>query len=470
MFKCLTIVCAGLLTYECAAQVKAPDSFASELQHLRSSTHYSVTRQFVVLDPGPPDIYARPMVVANTNLLRVDPSLLAVSCERIKRALLTELGLPDQWQGKVTLQTHPVRSMGEEVVVTSTRYENQWSYRVDLPDRMETGKLVSAMVQVLLLEMANRSSDGRPAEIPLWLTEGMARQLILSSEVSLVIQAPGKDVVWFRGESTIAGVSRVLRDERKEHPLKDAHEDLSQLPPLTLHELSWPKDDQLRGESGEAYRSSAQVLVYNLLALPNGRALMSQFISELPHHLNWQIAFRTAFQSEFATQRDFEKWWALRLVNFTGRDLSNIWPLDEGLRKLDEVVRPSVQVRMAADELPLRSEVSLQTIVSEWDFVRQAQVLEVKITQLTMLRGQVPQEMVTLVDDYRKVLEEYLKKRNRGWFARLVQSQSTPGLDKVARQITGQLDLLDRQREQMRPKAKPVDTVKLEPAGNSVSH
>jgi hypothetical protein len=469
MFKWLTIICAGLFVYESAAQVKSPDMFASELQHLRSSTHYSVTRQFIVFDPGPPDVYTRPMVVANTNQLLLDPSLLTVSCERIKKALLTELGLRDQWQGKITLQTHPIRSIGEEVVVTSTRYANQWNYRVDLPERMEAGKLVSAMVQVLLLEIANRSSEGRSAEIPLWLTEGMARQLILSSDVDLVIQAPGKEVLWFSGASTVAGVSRLMRDERMQHPLKDAHEDLSQLPPLTLYELSWPKDNQLRGEYGEAYRSSAQVLVYDLLALPNGRALMTQFISQLPDHLNWQIAFRTAFQPEFATQRDFEKWWALRLVNFTGRDLSNIWPLDESLRKLDEVVRPSVQVRMAADELPLRSEVNLQTIVSEWDFVKQAEVLDIKIKQLTMLRGQVAHELVPLVDGYRKILEEYLQKRNKGWFARLIPGQTTPGLDKVARQINGQLDLLDRQREQMGPKTKPGDTVQIERSGNSVS-
>ncbi|WP_150107688.1 hypothetical protein [Pedosphaera parvula] len=463
MLKLLIIICTGLLVYDCCAQESSADAFKNEMRHLRSSSHYSVTRQFIVLDPGPPDIYARPVVVVATNVVHLDPSLLTVSCERVKKALLTELGIGDQWQGKITVQTHPKQKMDEGVTITSSVYLNKWSYRVDLPERMEAPKLVTAMVQVLLLEMANRNSQGRSAEIPVWLTEGLARQLILSSEVGLVIRSPGPDTYGF-------AVSRELRDERRIHPLTGAHEELHQFPPLTLHELSWPQEGQLRGAYGETYRSSAQLLVYDLLALPNGRTLMSNFINALPLYLNWQIAFRTAFQSQFATQRDFEKWWALRLVSFTGRDLSNIWSPEESFKKIDEIIRPSVQVRTAEDELPLRSEVSLQTIILEWDFLMQSQVLEVKIKQLGMLRTQVSQDTVTLVDNYRKVLEGYLKERNKGWFARLGRRQSTPGLDKVAQQITGQLDLLDREREQLRPKLTPGDTAGVEVGSRLLSH
>src|SRR4051812_39102061 len=107
MLKLLNIICAGLLVYTCRAQENSADAFKSEMRHLRSSSHYSVTRQFIVLDPGPPDIYARPIVSVATNVIYLDPSLLVVSCERIKAALLKQLDASDQWQGKITLQTHP---------------------------------------------------------------------------------------------------------------------------------------------------------------------------------------------------------------------------------------------------------------------------------------------------------------------------------------------------------------------------
>lgn len=463
MLKWVPIICAALFVGSVHARSGSPDSFVGELQILKHSAHYSLTRQFVIISSRDlPNAYAR-MPASATNLVRLDPNLLAVSCERIKKALLTELGAPDRWRGKISLQLHSFKRADENVVVTSTKYGDRWSYWVDLPDRIEESRLVSTVVEMLLLEMAGRDGADRAAEIPAWLSQGLAEQLLLSSALELVVQPPTE---------TESGVTlrRLLHDDRRANPLAQAHEELLATAPLTLEELSWPGDRQLSGDAGQAYRSCSQVFVVELLRLHNGRNLMRDFISELPRHLNWQISFLKAYQTRFAGLRDLEKWWALRMVNFTGRDLSRTWPSAESFRKLDEVVRPAVQVRTSVDQLPMRTEVTLQAIVQDWDFLRQSQVLQTKLQQLALLRNQVSQDVIPLVDSYRKVLETYLHKRNKAGFTRLANARSTPGLDRIVLPILQELDRLDLQRDELRPKAEPVQSVKSETASAFVDH
>src|ERR1043166_3369278 len=54
--------------------------------------------------------------VADTNsevaYVRLDPTLLAVSCERVKSALLEELGMKDQWRGKILVVLDPGEGEG----------------------------------------------------------------------------------------------------------------------------------------------------------------------------------------------------------------------------------------------------------------------------------------------------------------------------------------------------------------------
>jgi hypothetical protein len=463
MLKWVPIICAALFAGSVHARSGSSDSFVGELQILKHSTHYSLTRQFVIISSRDvPNAYAR-MPSSATNLVRLDPNFLAVSCERIKKALLAELGAPDRWRGKISLQLHSFNNAAENVVITSTKYGDRWSYWVDLPDRIEKSRLVATVVEMLLLEMANRDGADRSAEIPAWLSQGLAEQLLLSTTLELVVQPPTE---------TESGVTlrRLFHDDRRANPLAQAHDELLNTAPLTLEELSWPGDRSFTGDAGQAYRSCAQVFVVELLRLNNGRSLMHDFITELPHHLNWQISFLKAYQSRFSGLRDLEKWWALRMVNFIGRDLSRTWPGPESLRKLDEVIRPTVQVRTAVDQLPMRTEVTLQTIIRDWDFLRQSQMLQTKLQQLALLRNQVSPEVVPLVDSYRKVLEVYLRNRTKAGFTRLVNARSTPGLDRIAQPILQELDRIDTQRDQLRPTEEPVQSVKSETVSNFTDH
>jgi len=200
------------------------------------------------------------------------------------------------------------------------------------------------------------------------------------------------------------------------------------------------------------YRSSAQLFVHDLLNLRDGRASMQALLQELPQHLNWQISFLKAFHADFASQRELEKWWALDVVQFTGRDLAQTWPSDESWNKLDEVLHQTVQVRSGINSVPLRSQVTLETIIREWDVQRQKQFLREKSQQLAVLRLRVSQDLVYLVDDYRLALDHYLDKRDYGVYVPMAKSLYPPQLDAFARDILQRLAALEVRRAQMRPK------------------
>src|SRR4051812_28481522 len=249
MIKWLSIICAGLLAVPAGAQVNVNGAFASELQRARRSAHSSLSRQFVIFESSEPNPFTRPFL--GTNLVRLEPNLLTVSCERIKKAVLTELGMADEWHAKINLQLHPYQSPDEEVVITTVKFGSQWNYRVSLPDRMEPTRFITAMVDVLLLEMADRNATARSAEIPAWLTQGLAQHIMLSSGTDLLLQPPTE---------LEAGISvgRVFRSAQRVNPLTQAHSELREVAPLTLEQLSWPEKGQLDGEAGEAYRNCAQ--------------------------------------------------------------------------------------------------------------------------------------------------------------------------------------------------------------------
>jgi hypothetical protein len=468
MLKLLSIFCAWLALRPANAQVGSSASqrdfaggalqvtpgvrvgspqFQADFKKFPSArVQVSLSRQFIIRDPPSANGFFPTLdLSAVPHLVRFEPTLLAVSCERIKKALLEVIEARDHWRGAVFLELHPARSVDETIVITSFLGDGEWTYCVDLPDTLQAARLVSAVVQVLLLEMANRNS-GNCAELPAWLAEGLTRQIILSSDVDLVLESP-------KGGWSLNSLSW-----RKSNPLARAHDELRDLAPLTLAELSWPGPGQLDGEAGEAYRSSAQLFVYELLRLERGPACLRTFIERLPGHLNWQISLLDAFRSHFGGQLDLEKWWALQLVDFTGRDPSQTWPSGESWRKLDEIIRPPVQIRTKADELPLRAEVTLQTIVREWEYSRQSGILREKIQQLLLLRLKVSQDLVPLVDDYRRTLESYLRNKEKMSVTPMGRRPAVRGADGYTRDTVERLDWLDTRREALRAQPKPPRT------------
>ena len=213
--------------------------------------------------------------------------------------------------------------------------------------------LCGSWSRCLLLEMANRGA-ARTAEVPGWLAEGLTQQLLASSALEVILPPPRAGQRGLPVNVVNTGI------ERKPNPLARARGNSGRHPPLSFEELSWPAGISPAGDSEEVFGASAQLFVDQLLQLENGTTCLRAMIEELPRYHNWQIAFLHGFHSQFQSLLDVEKWWALQAVQFTSRDLTQTWSVAESWRKLDEIVRPPVQVRTEADQLPSPGTVALQ--------------------------------------------------------------------------------------------------------------
>ena len=129
-------------------------------------------------------------LATNRTFVQLEPTLATVSCERIKQLLWRELGATAPWRGTIYLVLYPARTADDNITITSERFQDGWQYRVDLPDVLERSRYVRAMVQVLLLELANRTAPGRAVEVPLWLIEGFSQLLLASNEFEIILPPP----------------------------------------------------------------------------------------------------------------------------------------------------------------------------------------------------------------------------------------------------------------------------------------
>jgi hypothetical protein len=319
---------------------------------------------------------------------------------------------------------------------------------VEIPSLVERPRYVRAIVQVLLLELANRTTKERGAEIPLWLVEGFSQLLLASSEVEIILSPPRATPNGFKFSASFVA-------SRKQPLLQQANQKLGGRPPLTFEALSWPTEQDLADDAGgQAYRGSAQLFVSELLRFPDGRTCLQTMLARLSQHYNWQFAFLEAFHTHFERPLDVEKWWALSLAQASGRRAAPAWPVVESWQKLDQAIHAAVQVRTSTNELPLRAEVSLQTMIREWDPMRQTQALNNTLHELGLLRMHIAQEYAGLVQDYGQVIEAYLQQRDRG-------SASLTAAKRAERELATeaaiqQLDALDLRRMALRPGSTPA--------------
>jgi len=407
----------------------------------------SVSGQFIVSDARPKAAFGAAPNPAGTNqnLLPLQPAFLAVTSERIKQALYADLGVTTQSRGIVYLTIRSGIGPGREPAYTTERFGNNWIYRLELPPQIERRRLVRVVVQLLLQEIANRGATDHLAEIPAWLTDGFTEQLLNSRAVEILLPPPDQNF-----GALLLGP--VVLQARQRDPLAEARRVLHDQPPLALAELSWPGTAPWDSAAGEAFRCSAQLFVTELLGLPQGRQELRAMINGLAGCYNWQTAFLRAFAPQFANQLAVEKWWTLQVVHFVGRDAMHLWTVAESWQKLADLLHASVAVRRTRSELPAHADITLQTVIREWEPLRQLPMIRGKINELELARVRVAPEFMALVDEYRRVLATYLERRERAatTFARLWRL--SPGEAKVTREAVQQLDALDRQRLALQPK------------------
>jgi hypothetical protein len=402
----------------------------------------SYSGQFLVLSDRTPRPAPAPDLATNKELAWLDAMLLTVSSERIKQELWREVGASGPWGGKIVLVLRHVSEPSEDAILVSERFRDRWQYKLTLPDIMDRTAYVRTMAQVLLLELANRDARPRSAEIPRWLVEGLTGQLLATSAAEIILPAPRTAPTGIRLAST-------FKDARRESPLERAHRLMGSQPPLTFEQLSWPSEDQLAGGRGEFYRCNAQLFVSELLGLSLGQRCFLTMLDELPNHYNWQFAFLHAFHPYFERSLDVEKWWALRTVSFTGRDLAQTWPLEESLAKLGQTLHATIEIRAGSTAPSQMTEVSLQTIIREWDQGRQSETLQEKVRELEQVRLRVVPEVALLIDSYRQVLGSYLQKFEKS--ESLFRFFSKRNLDDLAARTIEQLNNLDAKRAALVP-------------------
>jgi hypothetical protein len=411
----------------------------------------SMSGQFIVGSSamGPVE-YAISAMSADASSISLEPSLLVVSCERIKQAVWSELGVSGRWSGRISISLRTARSVDDPVTIVCNRFRDVWGYQLDMPQTVDRRRFLGAIVRTVLLELANRNSGARSAEIPAWLGEGLTEQLLASRKVEIMLPPPRKMVV----QGLMMSLATV--DTNKFDPLETARRTLKANPPLTLGQLSWPTGAQLAGDDGGVYHAGAQVFVSELLHLRNGPACMSVMLNELGQCYNWQTAFFRAFKPHFTRLLDLEKWWALQQVSFTGNDPTRYLSREESWRKLDEILVARAEVRHKPDEMPSRSELTLQTAIVEWDFALQRQALENKSQALDFLRFRIAPELAGLLNEYRQTLADYLKRRGQAAFTLPGAKPPAPTVKGVVQETLRQLNALDEKRMALKPQPGPT--------------
>jgi hypothetical protein len=381
-----------------------PPPARAEFSSAGSISARSISGQFIAGSPAQFSwLAALPRVAAATNFVRLEPALLVVSAERIKDSLYRRLEIQADVpsRGQIFLAVHLAQSLDENVTIVSRISADGCSYRVELPDVLPRRNFTRAIIGVTLLEFANRTASSLSTEIPAWLTDGLAEEMLAAGSPEIILSAPAK---------TLNGlpVTQINVTQRGLDSLTAARRVLGKFPPLTFEELSWPTDAQLNGDDGGAYRASAQVLVGELLRLNNGPRHLRAMLESLPRGYNWQTAFQSAFREIFPQPLNFEKWWALQIAGFAAHDRGRGWTLAISRARLDEILSVPVEMRATSNSLPAHAEISLQAVIRNLDSTRQNEILQARLRDLEFAQFRMAPQLAALADGYRRVLAGYL--------------------------------------------------------------
>ncbi|MDR3458724.1 MAG: hypothetical protein P4N60_14840 [Verrucomicrobiae bacterium] len=422
----------------------------------------SVSGQFIV-DAVPEDspLLHRADLAADTNLVRLEPTLLAVSAERFKLALWSRLGLRPgaNWSGRIYLTLYPARTTNDNVNIEILPDAGAWSYRVELPDVVTRTRYARALTGVLLLELANRANrdPAHSAELPAWLTDGLSRQILSGLSSKVILSTPSKQTdATFLSLSDPSKqknglfLSRVDNKQRGIDPLADARRTLQEFPALTFDELCWPSDAQMNGNDGGAYLASAQLFVDSLLSLDNGTDKMRALLNQLPGCLNWQTAFYAAFHPQFKRPLEVEKWWSLRVIRFAARDPGPRWNMAASRERLTDLLAVPVEFRAAPDALPEHTVVSLQNVIRNFRPAQVTAILEIKRRDFELAQFRMAQPFAVFADGYRTIITDFLgegRKSSRPAMTGKRPVATRPGLS-VAETVK-RLDALDVRRREL---------------------
>jgi hypothetical protein len=384
--------------------------------------------------------------------IRLEPSLLVVSCERLKEMFLVEMGLEDQWKGSVALMINPALDQEKRPKLTLNYSTDGWSYNLELPKTISTRLLVHALMDTLILEMANRNAGSQCAEVPFWLVEGMSAHLQSFNLPTFLLQ-PSAQMAGNRVK--LEGLDKV-REELRRHS------------PLSFQQLSWPTEADADGDSSELYRSCAQLFVEQLLQFKDGNRLLGEMLRQLPEYHNWQTAFLSAFRPHFQQLLDVEKWWGLSYVDFTRTDLAEPLTAADCWRELQDALDVPAQVHFQAEHMPAEAKFTLQEVIEKWSPDDSARALDRSINALRLLRVRASRENRPLVDQYLKTVTGYSSSSRDPRLEWAVGNNHPSALRILKSDAIKELDSLDQQRSAMQRQLRDsISTSQLSIVGDA---
>lgn len=354
----------------------------------RAESIISDSQQFVVhYQP-----VATPVEKVPPGAVEVVPQLLVVTAERVKQAVIAELPALNGGRRQIHIGVVNSADVQSPLGIAGERFADAWRYQMAVPRVVEEARLVKGFIDVLLLEYANRGAE-RSAELPAWVIEGMAEQLLHSVGPKLVVDRLPN--AW---EASTRDIYAWTRETLRTNSSPSFEQ-------LTTAPAPAPKS------AGEGlYLASAHLLVHALLEMPNGRQKFANFLQLLPRTWNWQVAFMQAFG--FPRMLDVEKWWSLTLIDFTTRDQRQAWSMETSLRKLDELLQTRVEYRNGTNALPELRLVDLKSVLQESDATLQRQAIEGMVAQLGYTTPFMAPQVGAMALAYKKVLENFVQQRN----------------------------------------------------------
>lgn len=411
---------------------------------------HSRSGQFVIhaSAPTPPSLArVAPSGTETNRTLPLYPDPLAVSCERIKAALLAELGLPDRWRGKIHVTIDPRAPVEAFPAAAGRRFSDGWHFSLRLPPEIEAPALVRGVVHAVLLEWTLRQGGARQPEVPFWLLEALTGQ-VLSRVGPDPVASPnpvtgkygnalGQLVATLR-ERNLAEEDRRVLDLIRTHGL------------LTFEDLSLPTPERLTGPALEHYRACSQVLFVALRNLPQGRARLAAFLTRLPQYLNWQTAFLDAYAPLFPRLLEVEKWWALTAQRLGVSPGAGISAARLGAAWLDDLLQIELVVRPTPRQPPVRRMFTLQQILTNLNFTPQQALLVPRVQALHRLAQAAPGPAAELARAYARTLESYLAARQRLGYQPGLRGAAAIQLSGLIRDTLNQLETLDARRQELR--------------------
>lgn len=398
-------------------------------------TASSHSGQFLVQSRGPKLPPPTPSLnrVGTNGLVTLRADLLAVTAERVKQAVDRRLDVQDGWRSRIYIQMRDAKRMEGRLSIRAEAGRDGWQFFVPVPDQIEWPRLIRTLVEVVLLERANRHNPGGEcALVPLWLTEGLY-QLILAEE--------GRDLV--AEAATVLNRSRLKPDS-----LSPTRALLRGKEPMPFSELSLLTFDQLTEPARfQEFQATVTLLTYEFVRSAWGQGVLRRFLAEIPQCLNWQTALLRASGGGFQSLLDVEKWWAVSATDTLTTDPNQRWPRERILQRLEELRFETTEVRVDTNSPAVPKVVPLTELLVKWDYETQRQVLNRKVTQWRMLAMRAAPELAPLCGEYAKVVADYVRARDRAGLGPTARGSLEARGNLLASSVARRVEELDLQLE-----------------------